>query len=205
MDGGGDDVGEALPEASSLEALISTDGSDRAAAYRVPMPTPPASPRLRPAGDLSTLMSAYARAVYRIEIAGRRLYLRFAASAAAAGVPPPVRLPARWSILTAWNPGPVVLDDAANAARHQQLADRVSRLGLPAWPSLASDIGGRHAEPGLLIESITREQTIELARTFAQVAAVHGVHACAGVLYTCSERWIVLPARWTSRQPLCPA
>lgn len=142
-------------------------------------------------------MSAYARAIYRFEIAGRRLHLRFAASAGPEDAPPPVKLPARWSILTAWNPGPVVLDDAANAARHQELAARVSRLGLTAWPSRASDARGEHAEPGLLIESITREQTLELARAFGQSAAVHGVHARAGVLYTQSERWIMLPTRWS--------
>ena len=147
--------------------------------------------------DSSGRISAHARAIYRFEVAGRRLTLHFAAAIGLDGSPPPVELPSRWSIVTAWNPGPIVLDDAVNAARHEQLAACVSQLGLRTWPSVASDSRGEHAEPGLFVASITRTQTLELARAFGQAAAVHGVHARAGVLYTASERWIMLPARWS--------
>lgn len=156
---------------------------------------PAAKPATRPQQAVR-LASAYARAVYRFELDGQRVSLEFAPVAAPPQAPP-ITLPPRWAIITAWNPGPKCLSDDENRRRNDELASSIDGIGLMRAPELSSDTEGRHAEPGWLIVGISREQTLMLARRFGQQAAVLGVGAHAGLLYPRTERWVVTPSRFT--------
>lgn len=93
----------------------------------------------------------------------------------------PAELPARLVVVTAANPGGVVLSSAENTERHGHLLARISELGpFPGQaPSVYATVGGSpqgktpfewpHREEGVALE-ISREEAAMLAAEFGQLA-----------------------------------
>lgn len=140
------------------------------------------------------LAPAYIGASYRAAVAGRPLTFTFSRSAgdalAAADVP---RGP--WAIVAAANPYSVALGDEENAARTRRMRDQLRAAGARWSPACNAAPDGAWAEEAFLVENLSREDALLLCRGFGQAAAVFAVGGKVGLLWTRSDRWVVLPAR----------
>ncbi|MFN7020264.1 MAG: DUF3293 domain-containing protein [Phycisphaerales bacterium] len=109
--------------------------------------------------------------------------------------PPPFARP--WAIITAFNPGSTPLSDAENALRDHELLNAIRTLGRTHTRTESSDARGGWREPGWLIEAITRNDVLQLARRFGQRAVLFAPSSRAGLLITPTERWLVRPLLWS--------
>jgi hypothetical protein len=146
-----------------------------------------------PASPPLDLVSAYARAVYRVALDDRELAFTFGAIGTKSTLAPP--WPDAWAILTAWNPGPQRLSDHQNQQRNSVLHASLERLGVSIRPSIASDRLGGHLEPGFAAIGLDRTRALALARRFAQHAIILGHGPKTGLLIVRTDRWNVLPMR----------
>jgi hypothetical protein len=148
------------------------------------------------------LADAYAAARYWLPAAGGAAALTFDTHAGEEEVSAKLAemLPrGTWAIIGAANPWSVELSAAENARRTEGLAREISRAGLAAQPMHNAAADGDWREPSLLVEGATREQALRWCSAFAQAAAVFGIGTRCGLLWTRSERWVVLRARMTER------
>ncbi|MFT3850074.1 MAG: DUF3293 domain-containing protein [Propionivibrio sp.] len=83
---------------------------------------------------------------------------------------------ANWGIITACNPGGVLVPDAkANAAATKELATRIRAHGWLAFPSINhADAGDWPDEPGYCVLNADVRALIGLAKALGQAAIVYG-------------------------------
>jgi len=98
-----------------------------------------------------------------------------------------------WAIVSASNPWSVSHSVEENeilaSAMRRDLSARVAAFR--SMRNTAAD--GRWEEGSFLLEGMTREPVLELCWRFGQVAAVWGIGTRCGLLWTRSERWVMLP------------
>jgi hypothetical protein len=75
-----------------------------------------------------------------------------------------------YGILSAGNPAGQVLDDATNAARHQQLLKKIRTLGYE--PIEQRGVYGGNPEPSVIVPGMTAEHAQQLGREFGQDAVI---------------------------------
>ncbi|MEE8331197.1 MAG: DUF3293 domain-containing protein [Acidimicrobiia bacterium] len=85
-------------------------------------------------------------------------------------------------IVTAYNPGGVVSDAAANADRHRSLVDVVRTLGVETLETIGSASDGSIPEPGLLVAGLPRETAIAVGHRFGQSAIYEWRHDALEIL-----------------------
>ncbi len=135
------------------------------------MTDPESAPKMKPA----ELLAAYAQAIYRVDAEPEPIFLQVGEKSPALERWLAARGARRFAFVSAANPGSRPLPDAENQRRHQQLAERVSRIGLPAigGESYEATSGGWR-EASLLVCGVDRETAVALARDFGQVALLYG-------------------------------
>ena len=121
------------------------------------------------------LEAAYARAVYRVDVPSKPIFLRVGEASPELDLWLAARGAHRFAFLSAANPGSGPLPDAENARRHLQLVERARGIGLPAigGESFEAATGGWR-EASLLVAGLDRETAIAIAREFGQVALLFG-------------------------------
>lgn len=121
------------------------------------------------------LEAAYARAVYRVDVPARPIFLRVGEASPELELWLAARGAQRFAFLSAANPGSEPLPEAENARRYRRLVERVGAIGLPAigGESYAAASGGWR-EASLLVAGLEREAAIALAREFGQAALLLG-------------------------------
>lgn len=121
------------------------------------------------------LEAAYARAVYRVDVPPRPIFLRVGEASPELEPWLAARGAQRFAFLSAANPGSETLPAAENARRHRRLVERVGAIGLPAigGESYEAATGGWR-ETSLLVAGLAREAALALAREFGQVALLVG-------------------------------
>ncbi|WP_447730570.1 DUF3293 domain-containing protein [Pseudoxanthomonas suwonensis] len=117
------------------------------------------------------LLGAYLEARYEVHGPGGILLLR-------PGQPAPQGLDAvlpaaRWTLITASNPGSQPRSGADNHRAHAILQAGLDALGLRRLPTLASDTQGNWPEPGWLVADLSTADTDALARRFGQAGVLH--------------------------------
>lgn len=100
-----------------------------------------------------------------------------------------------WAIVSAENPWSIPREVENNAAAMLELQTALRACGLVPRPMRNSAPGGAWAERSVLVQGLRRSETIALCGRFGQAAAVFGVGEMCGLLWTRTERWVVLPAR----------
>lgn len=121
------------------------------------------------------LVESYTRAVYRVDSLGGPIFLRVGAASAALDRWLEAQGASRCAFLSAANPGSVALDEAQNRRRHQLLIERLGATGFAtaAGESFEAESGGWR-EASLLVAGIGREEAIDLAREWGQLALLWG-------------------------------
>jgi hypothetical protein len=76
------------------------------------------------------------------------------------------------AIVTAYNPGSVLLDEAENHGRHVELEQEIKALGLPFGLALNQSAEGEWPEPGFWIAGMSLEEAVALGVQFGQAAVV---------------------------------
>ncbi|MCC7465504.1 MAG: DUF3293 domain-containing protein [Saprospiraceae bacterium] len=76
------------------------------------------------------------------------------------------------AIVTACNPGSVLLEDAENRRRNAALEQDIRLLGLPFGPALNQSAEGEWPEPGFWIAGISLEEAVALGVRFGQNGVV---------------------------------
>lgn len=84
------------------------------------------------------------------------------------------------AIITAYNPGSVLLEESENRRRNVILEQMIQELGLPYGPALNQAPDGGWQEPGFWVAGIGLEAAVALGREFRQ-AAICWVHRKEGV------------------------
>lgn len=146
------------------------------------------------------LADAFVRARYRIAATGDGAALTFDHAATAPESPCELcelreLLPrGMWAIVTAANPWSAALSATENATRMTALAMELELRGVVASPMRNASARGDWEEPSFLVEGLPREDVLGLCWQFGQAAAVFGVGTRCGLLWTRSERWVVMAA-----------
>jgi hypothetical protein len=78
-------------------------------------------------------------------------------------------------IITAYNPGGDLADEAANQRSHAELVATATAAGWSALPTVGSGRDGSMPEPGLAVLDITLDEAVALGARFGQ-AAVYAWH-----------------------------
>lgn len=84
--------------------------------------------------------------------------------------PPPGGLPARFGVVTAYNPEGRIIDAAANAAADASLKARLERSGLHHFRVTGRSRDGAHQEPGYGVAADSPEAVRHLSHEFRQLA-----------------------------------
>lgn len=147
----------------------------------------------RPAAECQ-LADAYTRALYRVPGPDGTLALTFDPLAPGRPATPEVLPRGSWAILAAANPWSIPLVESVNAARTSALRAELAARGLEAQPAVNAAPDGSWTENAFLIRGIGRDDVLALLRRHEQAAAVVGVGDKCGLLWTRSERWVVLQA-----------
>jgi hypothetical protein len=100
-----------------------------------------------------------------------------------------------WAILSAANPWSIETSAEENAARMDALAAELAFEGVSGQWMVNAAADGGWEEPSFLVEGLPRERVLGLCWKFGQAAAVLGVGTRCGLLWTRSERWVVMPAK----------
>ncbi len=74
------------------------------------------------------------------------------------------------TVVTAWNPGGVLLADDVNAARHRILSRELATRGLQWWPAIGRAPDHGHAEAGAAVTGLSEEEARALGRRHGQSA-----------------------------------
>jgi len=140
--------------------------------------------------DPAALDTSYSAAVYRTRFAEREIAFTFGATTHRTDTSISPQTP--WAVLTAFNPrsNPLSADD--NQRRWSELHATLRAARYRTAPSESSDLHGNHREPGFLIFDIERSALLALAHRFDQRAAVFADRGKVGLLFTATERWVVL-------------
>ncbi len=117
--------------------------------------------------DPHVLMQAYLAARYRVQLEGQWQPITI-------GAPAPVRLRrhvahAPCALLTAFNPGSLVHEEADNRRADAALQAALDAACGQRLPSLASADDGQWPEPGWLAVGLTPQAADTLARRFGQI------------------------------------
>jgi hypothetical protein len=89
-------------------------------------------------------------------------------------------------IITPCNPGGPEIAPAANAERVERLRSHLTTIGVTTVPTVGSDVGGGHAEPGFLVSGLSRTEAMDIGAAFDQDAVYEWTRdalrivACAG-------------------------
>lgn len=133
---------------------------------------------------MSTLDAAYRATTYRVESAEGVFDLRVRVANFAFDDYLRRHGVSCWGLVTAYNPGAVVADDA-NRLAQTRLRDRLAALD---WPSLPAcnfpDADGAPVEPSFLLLQVTEKEVCKLAAEFRQRAVLCGTIGAAPRLVT---------------------
>ena len=88
-------------------------------------------------------------------------------------------------VLTAHNPGPVLLDAGVNADRNARLVADLRARGHVVHPTVAHDAAGGHREEGVLVVGLTDDDARRLGRVWGQ-DAVFGWTPSAWTVLPCA-------------------
>lgn len=125
--------------------------------------------------DTAALTAAFRATIYRVEIPEGRFNLRIDIIDPAFDDCLRQRGIGRWGIVTACNPGAVLLSDDLNEERQMQLRVRLQRLGWVFHEARNLDAAGIWpAEPGCFVPQIDRASLRAVALEFSQLAVVYG-------------------------------
>lgn len=147
----------------------------------------------RPAAECR-LADAYTRAHYRLPAPAGDLTLTFDPLARGRPVGPDDLPPGPWAILAAANPWSKSLPEPVNAARTAALRAELAARRLEAQSAVNAAPDGEWREDSFLVCGIGRDDVLALLRRHQQAAAVFGLGPRCGLLWTRSERWVVLRA-----------
>jgi len=138
-----------------------------------PRSLPPLSrcPSVRPTDRSVTEAdwASYTKAVVDITPPGRTPF-RLVPDACGATGAWPVGLAAPVVIVTAWNPGSVVLSGEDNRARNQQLVAELDLPGVTLWTAVGRDVDTPHHEDGVAVSGLTVAEGRSLGARHGQVA-----------------------------------
>ena len=84
--------------------------------------------------------------------------------------PIPWELPVSFHVITAWNPHARRLPPSENAERNEALRKALAELGANAGNITGSSPDGTWQEPGFAVVGLTREEALDIARAYDQIA-----------------------------------
>ncbi len=148
------------------------------------------------------LADAYAAARYWLPAAGGAAALTFDSHAGEedASAKLAEMLPrGTWAIIGAANPWSVQLSAGENEICANALERELVKHGVEFEPMHNDAAKGGWQEASCLIRDVSRKRVLELCWQFGQAAAVFGIGTRCGLLWTRSERWVVMRARMTER------
>jgi hypothetical protein len=74
------------------------------------------------------------------------------------------------SVITAHNPGGVVVDAEENERAQRALEDELTQRGVPFWPAAGADPDWKHVEPSVAVLGMTEPDALALAARYGQEA-----------------------------------
>ena len=74
------------------------------------------------------------------------------------------------SVITAHNPGGVVIGAEENERAQRALEDELTRRGVPFWPAAGADPDWRHVEPSVAVLGMTEADALALGARYGQEA-----------------------------------
>lgn len=129
----------------------------------------------RERAERERLERLYRRARYRVELASGVVELAIGERSAELDRDLERAGASTWAIVTACNPGSVLLGEEENRRRSAELARRLSDAGGSTRPSTGIDPDGRWPdEPGFLVTGAARAALVALAAELGQIAIVVG-------------------------------
>ena len=132
---------------------------------------------------------AYRETTYRVYVPGGEVIdIRVGERSAALDGLVEERRATSWAFITAWNPGSRALAEDENAKRQAGLLtllrergfERLEGSGIPARADW-------QPEESVLVLDVDREDAVEIAREFGQIAIVAGERGGAAVLVYCGN------------------
>lgn len=117
--------------------------------------------------------------------------------------PPPDGIPRRFGIITAFNPGDVLVSEEANREADLRLAEELDIRGIRRFRVTGGSPDFSHAEPGWGAESGSLEDSVLLGRMFGQ-AAVFWVHDDVLTLVDCRTGDSEILGAWSERVTCVP-
>jgi hypothetical protein len=74
------------------------------------------------------------------------------------------------AVITACNPGGVVVGDAENERAQRALEDDLARMGVPFWHAAGADPDWTHVEPSVAVPGLSETDALELGARYGQAA-----------------------------------
>lgn len=129
----------------------------------------------RERAERARLERLFRRARYRVELASGAVELAIGERSAELDRDLERAGASTWAIVTACNPGSVLLGEEENRRRSAELARRLSDAGGSTHPSTGIDPDGQWPdEPGFLVTGVARAALVALAAELGQIAIVVG-------------------------------
>jgi hypothetical protein len=129
------------------------------------------------------LWDTYAGAHITCEVDGRTCRLR-GPETDALPAPGPIY------VLTAWNPGGVDRDRAANDEAERVLEQELASAGVPFWPALGRSPDGSWSEPGVAVGSYDGAGACALGERYGQLAVYELTDDVVRVV-RCADRAVI--------------
>ncbi|MBN8680973.1 MAG: DUF3293 domain-containing protein [Chitinophagales bacterium] len=118
----------------------------------------------------ASLQAAYEQAEYRIFVSGEEWIMRQGEQHGELENWLEERGFVSLAIVTAYNPGSVLLEEAENRQRNAAMEQVLQELALPYGPALNQAPDGGWQEPGFWVAGIGLEAAVALGREFGQAA-----------------------------------